>query len=147
MENTDFREDFVIEFNDDLDTDEGRNFIYKAVDFFVRRSMDKVKDSIPNPLETKPAHVYYEKYKFIYDRKDKANMELCHLLVAVASDYIDYIEDTFRAKLQFPFDYNVLFDLDLWFEEIDIKNRYTEEIMILLINRLYNTVYCELILA
>ena len=43
MENTDFREDFVIEFNDDLDTDEGRNFIYKAVDFFVRRSMDKAK--------------------------------------------------------------------------------------------------------
>ena len=49
MENTDFREDFVIEFNDDLDTDDGRIFIYRAVDFFVSRAMDKVKDSIPNP--------------------------------------------------------------------------------------------------
>ena len=73
-------------------------------------------------------------------------MELCHLLVTVASDYIDYIEATFRAKLQFPFEYDVLFELESWFDEIDIKNHYTEEIMILLINKLYNSVYRELLL-
>ena len=144
MENTEFCEDFVIEFNDDLDTDDGRNFIYKAVDFFVRRAMDKVKDSIPNPLETKPAHVYYEKYKFIYDRKDKANMELCHLLVVSAAQYINYIEDNLDPELQFPFDCTYLFELKAWFEEIDIRHRYDDEILIMLINKLYNTVYREL---
>ena len=146
MENTDFREDFVIEFNDDLDTDDGRNFIYKTVDFFVSRAMDKVKDSIPNPLKTKPARVYYEKYKFIYDRKDKANMELCHLLVVSAAQYINYIEDNLDPELQFPFDCTYLFELKAWFEEIDIRHRYNDEILILLINKLYNTVYRELII-
>ena len=146
MENTDFREDFVIEFNDDLDTDDGRIFIYRAVDFFVSRAMDKVKDSIPNPLEKKPAHVYYEKYKFIYDRKDKADMGLCHLLVNSAAQYLYYIEDTFPAELQFPFDCIYLFELKAWFEEIDIRHRYDDEILIMLINKLYNTVYRELII-
>ena len=146
MENTDFREDFVIEFNDDLDTDEGRNFIYKAVDFFVRRSMDKAKNSIGKPLETKAAHVYYEKYKFIYDRKDKANMELCHLLVVSAAQYINYIEDNLDPELQFPFDCTYLFELKAWFNEIDIRHRYDDEILILLINKLYYSVYRDLIL-
>ena len=146
MENTDFREDFVIEFNDDLDTDEGRNFIYKAVDFFVRRSMDKAKNSIDKPLETKAAHVYYEKYKFIYDRKDKANMELCHLLVVSAAQYINYIEDNLDPDLQFPFDCTYLFELKVWFNEIDIRHRYDDEILILLINKLYYSVYRDLIL-
>ena len=147
MENTDFREDFVIEFNDDLDTDEGRKFIYKAVDFFVRRSMDKAKNSIGKPLETKAAHVYYEKYKFIYDRKDKANMELCHLLVVSAAQYINYIEDNLDPDLQFPFDCTYMFDLEAWYDEIDIRNRYNDEILILLINRLYNLPYCDLLLC
>ena len=146
MENTDFREDFVIEFNDDLDTDEGRNFIYKAVDFFVRRSMDKAKNSIGKPLETKAAHVYYEKYKFIYDRKDKANMELCHLLVVSAAQYINYIEDNLDPDLQVPFDCTYLFELKVWFNEIDIRHRYDDEILILLINKLYYSAYRDLIL-
>ena len=146
MENTEFREDFVIEFNDDLDTDEGRNFIYKAVDFFVRRSMDKAKNSIGKPLETKAAHVYYEKYMFIYDRIDKANMELCHLLVVTAAQYINYIEDNLDPELQFPFDCTYLFGLAEWFEEIDIRHRYDDEILILLINKLYYSAYRDLIL-
>lgn len=135
------------QFSDELDTKEGRHFIYKAVNFFVFRSIEKAKKSPFKLIEEEQAKKLFEKYKFIYNRTCEPDMELCHLLVNVASDYIDYIEETFRAKLQFPFDYDVLFDLDLWFDEIDIKNRYTEEIMILLINRLYNTVYCELILA
>ena len=146
MENTEFCEDFVIEFNDDLDTDDGRNFIYKAVDFFVRRSMDKAKNSIGKPLETKAAHVYYEKYKFIYDRKDKANMELCHLLVVSAAQYINYIEDNLDPDLQFPFDCTYLFELKVWFNEIDIRHRYDDEILILLINKLYYSAYRDLIL-
>lgn len=139
------KENFL--FNDELDTKEGRHFIYKAVNFFVCRSIEKAKKSPFKRIEEESAEKLFEKYKFIYNRTSEPDMELCHLLVAVASDYIDYIEDTFRAKLQFPFDYDVLFDLESWFDEINIKNRYTEEIMILLINRLYNTVYCELILA
>ena len=135
------------EFIDELNTKEGINFIYKAVNFFVFRSIDKVKNSPLTPIKEDPAKKYFDKYKFIYNRTNEPNIELCYLLVNVASDYIDYIEDILRAKLQFPFDCNYLFELDSWFDEIDIKNRYTEEIMILLINKLYNSVYRELILV
>ena len=145
MENNEFREDFVIEFNDELDTEEGRNFIYKAVDFFVNRAIDKVKDSIFKPLETKPAKVFYEKYKFIYDRKDKANIELCYLLINSAARYLYYIEDTLDPESQFPFDCTYLFDLNAWYDEIDIRHCYNDEILILLINKLYNSPYRELI--
>ena len=145
MENNEFREDFVIEFNDELDTEEGRNFIYKAVDFFVNRAVDKVKDSIFKPLETKPAKVFYEKYKFIYDRKDKANIELCYLLINSAARYLYYIEDTLDPESQFPFDCTYLFDLNAWYDEIDIRHCYNDEILILLINKLYNSPYRELI--
>ena len=146
MENNEFREDFVIEFNDELDTEEGRNFIYKAVDFFVNRAIDKAKNSAFEPLKTRPAKVYYEKYKFIYDRKDKANMELCHLLVVSAAQYINYIEDNLDPELQFPFDCTYLFELKAWFNEIDIRHRYDDEILILLINKLYYSAYRDLIL-
>ena len=134
-------------FNDNLDTKEGRNFIYKVVDFFVNRAIDKAKDSVFKPLETRPAKVYYEKYKFIYDRKDKADMGLCHLLVNSAAQYLYYIEDTFPDELQFPFDCTYLFDLEKWYDEIDIRNRSNDEILILLINRLYNLPYCDLLLC
>ena len=146
MENNEFREDFVIEFNDELDTEEGRNFIYKAVDFFVNRAIDKAKNSAFEPLKTRPAKVYYEKYKFIYDRIDKANMELCHLLFVTAAQYINYIEDNLDPELQFPFDCTYLFELKAWFEEIDIRHRYDDEILILLINKLYYSAYRDLIL-
>ena len=147
MENTNLSKYLVVEFNDNLDTKEGRNFIYKVVDFFVNRAIDKAKDSVFKPLETRPAKVYYEKYKFIYDRKDKADMELCHLLVNSAAKYLYYIEDTFPAELQFPFDCTYLFNLEKWYDEIDIRNRSNDEILILLINRLYNLPYCDLLLC
>ena len=134
------------EFVEELDTKEGRHFIYTAVNFFVVRSIEKAKKSPFKLIEKEHAKKLFEKYKFIYNRSSQPDMELCHLLVTVASDYIDYIEETFRAKLQFPFEYDVLFDLESWFDEIDIKNHYTEEIMILLINKLYNSVYRELLL-
>ena len=146
MENTNLSKYLVVEFNDNLDTKEGRNFIYKVVDFFVNRAIDKAKDSVFKPLETRPAKVYYEKYKFIYDRKDKANMELCHLLVVSAAQYINYIEDNLDPDLQFPFDCTYLFELKVWFNEIDIRHRYDDEILILLINKLYYSAYRDLIL-
>ena len=147
MENTNLSKYLVVEFNDNLDTKEGRNFIYKVVDFFVNRAIDKAKDSVFKPLETRPAKVYYEKYKFIYDRKDKADMGLCNLLVTCAAQYIDYIEDTLEPEIQFPFDCTYLFGLEQWYDEIDIKHRYNDEILILLINRLYNLPYCDLLLC
>ena len=146
MENTNLSKYLVVEFNDNLDTKEGRNFIYKVVDFFVNRAIDKAKDSVFKPLETRPAKVYYEKYKFIYDRKDKADMGLCYLLINSAAQYLYYIEDTFPDELQFPFDCTYLFDLEKWYDEIDIRNRYNDEILILLINKLYNSPYRDLIL-
>ena len=134
-----------IQFSDELDNEEGINFIYKTVDFFVNRAVDKVKDSIFKPLETKTAKVFYEKYKFIYDRKDKANIELCYLLINSAARYLYYIEDTLDPESQFPFDCTYLFDLNAWYDEIDIRHCYNDEILILLINKLYNSPYRELI--
>ena len=135
------------EFDEELDTKEGRHFIYKAVNFFVVRSIEKAKKSPFKLIEKEHAKKLFEKYKFIYNRSSQPDMELCHLLVTVASDYIDYIEETFRAKLQFPFDCTYLFDLEKWFDEIDIRNRSNDEILILLINRLYNLPYCDLLLC
>ena len=139
------KENFL--FNNKLDTKEGRHFIYKAVNFFMIRSIEKAKKSPFKRIEDETPEKLYDKYKFIYNSTIEPGMELCYLLVHVASEYIDYIEETFRAKLQFPFEYDVLFDLESWFEEIYIKNRYTEEIMILLINKLYESPYRKLIMA
>ena len=134
------------EFNEVIDTIEGKSFIRKVVDFFVSRSIEKVKDSVFKPLESNPAKVYYEKYKFIHNRIDaeKSDKETYYLLADSASKYIDYIEDGLNPNLQFPFDCTHLFDLSSWFEDIDIKHLCTDEIMILLINKLYKSPYYKL---
>ena len=131
----------VAEFNKVIDTIEGKNFVHKVVEFFVDRSREKMKDSVFKPLEDNSAKLYYEKYKFIHDRIDaeKSDKETYYLLAGSASKYIDYIEDGFNPNLQFPFDCTHLFDLSSWFEDIDIKHLCTDEIMILLINKLYNS--------
>lgn len=136
----------VAEFNKVIDTIEGKNFVHKVVEFFVDRSREKMKDSVFKPLEDNHAKVYYENYKFIRDRIDaeKSDKETYYLLAGSASKYIDYIEDGFNPNLQFPFDCTQLFNLSSWFEDIDIKHRYTDEIMILLINKLYNSPYYKL---
>lgn len=140
------RENF--QFDDEIDTEEGRHFIYKAVEFFMFRTIEKVKKSKFRLIEEDYAKKLYEKYLFIYNRSSNPDMELCHLLIQVASDYIDFVEDGFSNKFSFPFDYDVLFDLEEWFDEIDTKNLYTEEIMILLINKLYySPVYHPLLLV
>ena len=136
----------IAEFNKVIDTIEGKNFVRKVVEFFVDRSREKMKDSVFKPLEDNRAKLYYEKYKFIHDRIDaeKSGQETYYLLAGSASKYIDYIEDGFNPNLQFPFDCTHLFDLSSWFEDIDIKHLCTDEIMILLINKLYNSPYYKL---
>lgn len=125
---------------------EGRNFIYKATDFFVCRAREKVKDNIFKPLEEEPAKKYYESYKFIYDKASVANIKLCYLLVEAASRYIDFIEDGINPNFQFPFDCDCLFNLHSWFKEIDIKHCRTYKILILLIVKLYDSPYYTLII-
>ena len=136
----------VAEFNEVIDTIEGKNFIHKVVEFFVDKSREKMKDSVFEPLKSNPAKVYYEKYKFIHDRIDaeKSDKDAYYMLADSASKYIDYIEDGLNPNLQFPFDCTHLFDLSSWFEEIDIKHLCTDEIMIMLINKLYNSPYYKL---
>ena len=136
----------IAEFNKVIDTIEGKNFVHKVVEFFVDRSREKMKDSVFKPLEENRAKFYYEKYKFIHDRIDaeKSDKETYYLLAGSASKYIDYIEDGLNPNLQFPFDCTHLFDLSSWFEDIDIKHLCTDEIMILLINKLYNSPYYKL---
>lgn len=132
-----------IKFSETLDTVEGRNFINRVVNFFVSRAREKVKNSVFKPLEAVPAKKLYEKYEFLKD--STSNMELCYLLATTASRYIEYIEDDLNPNLQFPFDCDILFNLKSWFEEIDIRHRYTYEILVLLINKLYTSPYRELI--
>lgn len=137
-----------IQFDDEVDTKEGRHFIYKAVEFFMFRTIEKVKKSKFKLIEEDYAKKLYEKYLFIYNRSSDPDMELCYLLIQVASDYIDFVEDGFSNKFSFPFDYDVLFDLEEWFNEIDTKSLYTEEIMLLLINKLYySPIYHPLLLV
>ena len=130
-----------IQFDKTLDTEDGRRFIYDAVKFFVDRATEKVKDSPFRTLEQEPVKAWYEKYKFIYDKTKVITMSLCYLLVEAASVYIDRAESELSQDFVFPFDCDVMFDLQSWFEEIDTKNLYTEEILILLINKLYKSPY------
>ena len=134
-----------IQFDKTLDTEDGRRFIYDAVKFFVDRATEKVKDSPFRTLEQEPVKAWYEKYKFIYDKTKVITMSLCYLLVEAASVYIDRAESELSQDFVFPFDCDVMFDLQSWFEEIDTKNLYTEEILILLINKLYKSPYRFLI--
>ena len=134
-----------IQFDKILDTEDGRRFIYDAVKFFVDRATEKVKDSLFRPLEQVPVKAYYEKYKFIYDKSKVITMNLCYLLVETAAVFIDRAESVLSPDLVFPFDCDVMFDLQSWFEEIDTKNLYTKEILILLINKLYKSPYRFLI--
>lgn len=134
-----------IQFDKALDTEDGRSFIYAAVKFFVDRATEKVKDSPFRTLEQEPVKAWYEKYKFIYDKTKVITMDLCYLLVEAASVYIDRAESELSSDFVFPFDCDVMLDLHSWFEEIDTKNLYTEEILILLINKLYKSPYRFLI--
>ena len=112
------------------------------------RTIEQVKKSKFRLIEEDYAKKLYEKYLFIYNRSSDPDMELCYLLIQVASDYIDFVEDGFSNKFSFPFDYDVLFDLEEWFNEIDTKSLYTEEIMLLLINKLYySPIYHPLLLV
>lgn len=131
-------------FDEALDTEEGRLFIHKVIDFFVHRAREKVKNSIFKPMENESARRCYERYKFIYDKTNIADLELCYLLANTASIYIEFIEDDLNPDLQFPFDCEYLFDLHSWFKEIDIRHRFTYEILVLLINKLYNSPYKKL---
>ena len=133
-----------IQFDKTVDTEDGRRFIYDAVNFFVNTATEKVKDRLFRPLEEEPVKAYYEKYKFIYNTK-VITMSLCYLLVETAAVFIDRAESVLSPELVFPFDCDVTFDLQSWFEEIDTKNLYTEEILILLINKLYKSPYRFLI--
>ena len=134
-----------IQFDKTLDTEDGRIFIYRAVKFFVDRATEKVKDSPFRTLEQEPVKAWYEKYKFIYDKTKVITMSLCYLLVEAASVYIDRAESELSQDFVFPFDCDVMFDLQSWFEEIHTENLYTEEILILLINKLYKSPYRFLI--
>ena len=72
-------------------------------------------------------------------------MELCHLLVDCAAQYLYYIEDTLDPEDQFPFDCTYMFNLYTWYDKIDIRHRHNDEILILLINKLYESPYRDLI--
>ena len=59
------KENFL--FNNKLDTKEGRRFIYKAVNFFMIRSIENAKKSPFKRIEDETPEKLYDKYKFIYN--------------------------------------------------------------------------------
>ena len=69
------------EFDEELDTKEGRHFIYKAVNFFVVRSIEKAKKSPFKLIEKEHAKKLFEKYKFIKNKPRKILHLQCKILI------------------------------------------------------------------
>lgn len=130
-----------------IDSEEGRNFIIKVVDFFVNTVIEETehKMSIAQEREKEIAIRYYKNYKFIRDSIDinKSPKDFYYALVRKAAKYIYFIEDGMNPIYEFPLNILDRFELTSWFE--GKFGRYsTYEIIIMLANRLFNSIYRDL---
>ena len=130
-----------------IDSEEGRNFIIKVVDFFVNTVIEETehKMSIASEREKEIAIRYYKNYKFIRDSIDinKSSKDFYYALVRKAAKYIYFIEDGMNPIYEFPLNILDRFELTSWFE--GKFGRYsTYEIIIMLANKLFNSIYRDL---
>lgn len=130
-----------------IDSEEGRNFIIKVVDFFVNTVIEETehKMSIASEREKELAIRYYKNYKFIRDSIDinKSPKDFYYVLVRKAAKYIYFIEDGMNPIYEFPLNILDRFELTSWFE--GKFGRYsTYEIIIMLANKLFNSIYRDL---
>ena len=130
-----------------IDSEEGRNFIIKVVDFFVNTVIEETehKMSIASEREKELAIRYYKNYKFIRDSIDinKSPKDFYYALVRKAAKYIYFIEDGMNPIYEFPLNILDRFELTSWFE--GKFGRYsTYEIIIMLANKLFNSIYRDL---
>ena len=130
-----------------IDSEEGRNFIIKVVDFFVNTVIEETehKMSIASEREKELAIRYYKNYKFIRDSIDinKSPKDFYYALVRKAAKYIYFIEDGMNPIYEFPLNILDRFELTSWFK--GKFGRYsTYEIIIMLANKLFNSIYHDL---
>ena len=130
-----------------IDSEEGRNFIIRVVDFFVNTVIEETehKMSIAPEPEKEVANRLYKDYKFIRDSLNisKSNKDLYYELVRKAAKYIYFIEDGMNPIYEFPLNILHRFNLTSWWE--GKFGRYsTYEIIIMLTNKLFNSIYRDL---
>lgn len=127
-----------------INNKEGRKFIIEIVDFFVNRVIEKTESnrSLSKDREKAIEKRYYRNYKFIRDsiNINTSPEDLYYVLIRKAAIYIDFIEDGINHKLYFPLDILDMFELTSWFNS-NIDKYVTDEIMIVLINKLFYSSY------
>ena len=130
-----------------IDSEEGRNFIIKVVDFFVNTVIEETEHKMstaPKP-EQEVANRLYKDYKFIRDSLNisKSNKDLYYELVRKAAKYIYFIEDGMNPIYEFPLNILHRFNLTSWWEG-KFGKYSTYEIIIMLANKLFNSIYRDL---
>ena len=127
-----------------IDSEEGRNFIIRVVDFFVNTVIEETeqKMSIAPEPEKEVANRLYKDYKFIRDSLNisKSNKDLYYELVRKAAKYIYFIEDGMNPIYEFPLNILDRFELNSWWEG-KFGKYSTYEIIIMLANKLFNSIY------
>lgn len=127
-----------------INSEEGRKFIVNIVDFFVNESMAETEDcrnrqdKVIKDIEKRR----YKDYKFIRDSINisTSHKDIYYVLLRKAVSYIDFIEDGYNPDLQFPVYILSKFELNSWFKR-NFETYYTEEMIITLINKLFNSIY------
>ena len=127
-----------------IDSEEGRNFIIRVVDFFVNTVIEETEHKMstaPEP-EKEIANRLYKDYKFIRDsiNINKSPKDFYYILVEKAAKYMYFIEDGMNPIYEFPLNILHRFNLTSWWE--GKFGRYsTYEIIIMLANKLFNSIY------
>lgn len=127
-----------------IDSEEGRNFIIRVVDFFVNTVIEETEDKMstaPEP-EQEIANRLYKDYKFIRDsiNINKSPKDIYYILVEKAAKYMYFIEDGMNLIYEFPLNILHRFNLTSWWEG-KFGKYSTCEIIIMLVNNLFNSVY------
>ena len=127
-----------------INNEEGRKFIVNIVDFFVNESMAETEDcrNRQNKVIKDIEKRRYKDYKFIRDSINISTSpeDIYYVLIRKAVLYIDFIEDGYNPDLQFPVYILSKFELNSWFKR-NFETYYTEEMIITLINKLFNSIY------
>ena len=127
-----------------INSEEGRKFIVNIVDFFVNESMAETEDcrNRQNKVIKDIEKRRYKDYKFIRDSISISTspQDIYYVLLRKAVSYIDFIEDGYNPDLQFPVYILSKFELNSWFKR-NFETYYTEEMIITLINKLFNSIY------
>ena len=127
-----------------INSEEGRKFIVNIVDFFVNESMAETEDcrNRQNKVIKDIEKRRYKDYKFIRDSINISTSpkDIYYVLLRKAVSYIDFIEDGYNPDYQFPVYILSKFELNSWFKR-NFETYYTEEMIITLINKLFNSIY------